>query len=129
MWVVVPPNAIPRVSSSGPRVIGGLIGMAHDGVRKMSVRIDAARYDDEPCGIDDPRGARRQHAGRHHGRDAFTLDRDVPRPHALGRDHLPAAHDQINHGRSLTEPPPTVNDAPRSGPDVWASDTEPRPNR
>jgi hypothetical protein len=46
----------------GPKGHGGLLGMAHDGVCKMGVRIDAARHHDETCGIDDPGRSGRQHA-------------------------------------------------------------------
>src|SRR5262245_2340715 len=103
--------------------------MAHDGVRKMGVRVDAARYDDETCGIDYARGPWRQRAGRHHGRDALALDRDVPGPDPLRSDHLPAPHDEIDHGAEPNRASSYPSTTRTVGVERPASDIEPRHNR
>ena len=64
--------------------------------------VDAARYDDFARGVDDPaRLAVIEGSRRRDGGDGLTLDANVPRAGALGRDHLVAPYDQIKHQPAL----------------------------
>jgi len=70
----------------------GLVGMAHDRVGQVRVRIDAARHDDLPGGVEHARAVARQRARQADRRDLLALDPDLPRPGALGR-HDPSVGD------------------------------------
>ena len=103
MWVVVPPHAMPFVSSSGPRVIAGSLRMRHDPVGQVRVRLDAARRDDLPGRVDDAGALGGQRAGRADHRDALALTPTSQSTDALRRDDLPVADHEIEHGRSLAQ--------------------------
>ena len=79
MWVVVPPQAMPLVSSSGPSVTDGCSGCDMIDVREVRVRLDAARRHDLARGVDDARRLGGQRPGSRDRRDALALDADVPR--------------------------------------------------
>ena len=109
MWVVVPPHAMPRVSSSGPSVSEGCLGVRHDPVGQVRVGLDAARRDDLARRVDDARGLGGQRAGRADHRDPLALTPTSQRPDALRRDDLPVADHEIEHDRSLAQVRAAVN--------------------
>ena len=63
------------------------------------MRIDAARYDDLPCGIDDPlRSAGRPESARRPDRDDLLAGNpDIDRGCTLRHDRDPAGNNQIEH--------------------------------
>ncbi len=70
-------------------------------VMQVDVRIDAARHDDAPGGVDlAGRWLRRQRVGSGHRGDGLAGDRDVALDDALRRDHLTAANDDVEHAAS-----------------------------
>ncbi len=65
------------------------------------MRIDAARHDDAPGGVDlARRRLRRKRAGSGHRGDGLAGDRDVALDDALRRDHVTATNDDVEHAAS-----------------------------
>src|SRR5207249_5052637 len=58
---------------------------------------DAAGDDQLAGRVDHPRALRRQRPRGGDGDDALAVDPDVPCAHALGRDDLPTANEEIDH--------------------------------
>ena len=77
---------------------GGLeVAVAHDGGGDVGVGFDAARHHHHSAGVDDAPGLVAHGAGRRHRHDFLALHRHIPVADAHGRDHLPAANNQIQH--------------------------------
>ena len=103
MWVVVPPQAMPRVSSSGPSVSEGVSGCdMMPWARWVCGSTPPGRHD-EPGGVDDPGRVAGQRAGSAQHRDASVLHAHVPGAHTLGRDDASAADHEIEHAPSLAQ--------------------------
>ncbi len=64
---------------------------------RVHMGVDAARDDQLAGRVDHAGTLRRQRARGGDGDDALAIDADVPRPHALGGDHLPTANEEIEH--------------------------------
>jgi hypothetical protein len=65
------------------------------------MRVDAARHDDAPAGVDLAQArlpCERTRSG--HGRDGLPADRDVASHDPLGRDNITAANDDVEHEAS-----------------------------
>ncbi len=73
-------------------------GRAAEGHVEMRMRVDAARQDVAPGGVDDAVGFDVERLADH--RDPLSLDEDVPHVVVGGRDDAPAL-DQNRHGTSL----------------------------
>ena len=64
----------------------------------MHMRVDAARHDDMPGGVDHARGGlRRQRTGRGDRGDGPAGHGDIATDDALRRHHVAAANDEIEH--------------------------------
>jgi hypothetical protein len=76
---------------------------------QVRVGIDASGDDDQARGVEHARGVGRQGAWLGHGGDRLAADADVAYTHAIGRDHLTVAHDEIEHAPRLAERLAAVN--------------------
>ena len=112
MCVVVPPHAMPRVSSSGPRVRPGSSGWVRMAWARCVWGSTPPGATIRPDGVEDPGPVRRQRPGeREHG-DALALDPDVPGAHALGViDRAAADHEVERHAASVARASAGVNAA------------------